>query len=356
MKKELRSPKWTKEETMIVLNFYLNHRPSIPNKNSEEILKLSSILNIYGQKNGIDLSIYPKYRNPNGVYMKCMNMKSVENPGTGLSNRATGSGIEQIVWDEYSGDPNKLKREVDQLINFNQSHSEIPNFSWLDTIIIAYKNLGGDKEFIHYSKVYLEVKKIRKSRGLTWPSSAEAQIRKNVEVRSQDSDVWDYTKPDIFEKKNPNKNTGYWKLKNYETDYDFFKKYNELPQKEQRKYTTINRIIRNTKIIRQIKEMYKNVCQICKTKIRLNNGKYYSEGAHIKPLGNNHKGKDAPNNILCLCPNCHTKLDLGVIYINDYMRVIETYSNNSWVLNFEDGHNIDIENIRYHKKYIYKLS
>ena len=253
MKKELRSPKWTKEETMIVLNFYLNHRPSIPNKNSEEILKLSSILNIYGQKNGIDLSIYPKYRNPNGVYMKCMNMKSVENPGTGLSNRATGSGIEQIVWDEYSGDPNKLKREVDQLINFNQSHSEIPNFSWLDTIIIAYKNLGGDKEFIHYSKVYLEVKKIRKSRGLTWPSSAEAQIRKNVEVRSQDSDVWDYTKPDIFEKKNPNKNTGYWKLKNYETDYDFFKKYNELPQKEQRKYTTINRIIRNTKIIRQIK-------------------------------------------------------------------------------------------------------
>ena len=78
----------------------------------------------------------------------------------------------------------------------------------------------------------------------------------------------------------------------------------------------IKRIVRYTKIIKELKALHDNTCQICSSKIEIDKNKYYSEGHHIKPLGNPHNGPYIKENIIIVCPNCHVKFDNGVIYIS----------------------------------------
>ena len=79
--------------------------------------------------------------------------------------------------------------------------------------------------------------------------------------------------------------------------------------------TTTSRIIRDTKLIRDLKEKYNNTCQICGVKLRLPNGKGYSEGHHLQKLGGIHRGPDIKENIIILCPNHHIEFDYGMIAI-----------------------------------------
>ena len=74
------------------------------------------------------------------------------------------------------------------------------------------------------------------------------------------------------------------------------------------------RVIRDTKITATVKVMYVNACQVCGTQLATRNG-YYSEGAHIRPLGKPHHGPDTMANVLCLCPNHHAAFDKGGIYL-----------------------------------------
>lgn len=71
-------------------------------------------------------------------------------------------------------------------------------------------------------------------------------------------------------------------------------------------------ILRDTAIARQVKKEEKCRCQLCQTTLSLV-GRLYAEAHHIKPLGKPHHGPDARENILCVCPTCHVKLDYGAI-------------------------------------------
>ena len=53
---------------------------------------------------------------------------------------------------------------------------------------------------------------------------------------------------------------------------------------------------------------YNHHCQVCDETLITPTG-YYSEGAHIIPLGSPHNGPDVESNILCLCPNHHLLFD-----------------------------------------------
>ena len=50
-------------------------------------------------------------------------------------------------------------------------------------------------------------------------------------------------------------------------------------------------------------------------------GRRHAEICHIKPLGRPHNGPDVPENILCLCPNCHVLLDEYSLWIDDDHKV-----------------------------------
>ena len=86
-----------------------------------------------------------------------------------------------------------------------------------------------------------------------------------------------------------------------------------------------HRVIRNTEVSLAVKKAYDHTCQFCATKLVLATGPY-AEGAHIRPLGRPHSGPDTPDNVLCLCPNCHVRFDAGVLSITSAFEVIDRLS------------------------------
>ena len=63
---------------------------------------------------------------------------------------------------------------------------------------------------------------------------------------------------------------------------------------------------RNQKIVKRLKELYNNQCQICGFTFKKDNGENYSETHHLVLLKNN--GADNIKNLVVVCPNCHKKL------------------------------------------------
>jgi hypothetical protein len=58
---------------------------------------------------------------------------------------------------------------------------------------------------------------------------------------------------------------------------------------------------------------YKHECLFCGNRLEIGEGLYYSEAAHIKPLGSPHNGPDKAGNLIVLCPNHHLQFDYGVL-------------------------------------------
>ena len=113
-----------------------------------------------------------------------------------------------------------------------------------------------------------------------------------------------------------------------------------------RREATTLRIVRDTKIARDIKALYSYECQVCGITIKTKKG-LYAEGAHIKPLGRPHNGYDSTDNMLCLCPNHHVMFDKGSFAIDESFNLIGELSG---LLNVHAKHHIDLDNLKYHRK------
>ena len=88
-----------------------------------------------------------------------------------------------------------------------------------------------------------------------------------------------------------------------------------LPLPVRRDRVHIDRIRRNQNLVRQVKLIRENTCQICAIRLGTENSPY-SEVHHIRPLGDPHIGEDILENMICVCPNCHKKLDYLYMPIN----------------------------------------
>ncbi|MFD7322752.1 YDG/SRA domain-containing protein [Streptomyces sp. NPDC059875] len=92
-----------------------------------------------------------------------------------------------------------------------------------------------------------------------------------------------------------------------------------------RRTATVERIIRDTAVARRVKQWYGYRCQVCRVALRVGaDGRSYAEGAHIQALGTDG-GPDVESNVLCLCPNCHVRLDRGAIYLTDELDVVDRF-------------------------------
>lgn len=112
-------------------------------------------------------------------------------------------------------------------------------------------------------------------------------------------------------------------------------------EEPERVQTTVLRIVRDTALARRIKRVHRWTCQLCEEVIDLPNGGRYAEAHHLKPLGGKHGGRDIEENILCLCPTCHARLDYGVMPLK--LEEIRTVS----------GHSIGPEFIAYHNDVVF---
>ncbi|MFF3907299.1 YDG/SRA domain-containing protein [Streptomyces sp. NPDC001848] len=116
----------------------------------------------------------------------------------------------------------------------------------------------------------------------------------------------------------------------------------------------MQRLVRDTAAVRRIKQLYDGECQLCGLRLLGPDGRSYSEGAHIKPLGKPHHGPDVEPNILCLCPNCHVRLDIGAVVIaDDWSVIVRASAFGADVLpklRRKGWHQVHLDYIRYHRE------
>jgi predicted restriction endonuclease len=122
-----------------------------------------------------------------------------------------------------------------------------------------------------------------------------------------------------------------------------------------RRTATVERIIRDTAVARRVKQWYGHRCQVCRVGWPVGaDGRSYAEGAHIQALGTDG-GPDVESNVLCLCPNCHVRLDRGALYLTDDLDVVDRFSEGGrslvgplWTV---DEHRIKARFARAHRRF-----
>ncbi|MGI4739998.1 MAG: YDG/SRA domain-containing protein [Janthinobacterium lividum] len=112
---------------------------------------------------------------------------------------------------------------------------------------------------------------------------------------------------------------------------------------------TVSRVIRDTRITRQVKALHGSRCQVCDERLATPAG-FYAEAAHIKPLGAPHHGTDTLANVLCLCPNHHALLDFGSFGIADDFSLLGLPGR----LRLHAQHQPDSAHLAYHRQHIYR--
>lgn len=108
----VRNAAWSRDELILALDLYLRFRASPPGKHSDEVIELSEFLNLMGQ--AVGQAANGTYRNPNGVYMKLMNFRRFDPTYTssGKVGLERGNRDEELVWQEFSGDLERLRSVV----------------------------------------------------------------------------------------------------------------------------------------------------------------------------------------------------------------------------------------------------
>lgn len=114
--------------------------------------------------------------------------------------------------------------------------------------------------------------------------------------------------------------------------------------------STVQRVIRDSKLGRQLKKLYDYKCQVCELQINTEAG-FYAEAAHIKPVGAPHNGPDLLENLLCLCPNHHLMFDKGVFCLDDRFNLIGIDGK----LHLNPKHDVSKEFLSYHRSMFGKL-
>jgi len=120
--------------------------------------------------------------------------------------------------------------------------------------------------------------------------------------------------------------------------------------------TTVTRRIRDSVMAREIKDLYGFHCQVCGLAVPAFDGRTYAEGAHVRPLGRPHLGHDVKTNLLCLCPNHHTQLDTGGLFITDDAVAIDASTRSAIaVLRWRKDHRVSVDNFRYQREELWSF-
>lgn len=123
----------------------------------------------------------------------------------------------------------------------------------------------------------------------------------------------------------------------------------------EKRVARIQRLVRDAAVARNVKALHGGECQACGLRLVGPDERPYSEGAHIRPLGQPHNGPDVEPNVLCLCPNCHVRLDIGAIVIeDDWSIIVRSGALGGSVLpklRRLTKHKVHLDYIRYHRDY-----
>jgi 5-methylcytosine-specific restriction endonuclease McrA len=101
--------------------------------------------------------------------------------------------------------------------------------------------------------------------------------------------------------------------------------------------------------VRKLKHWYQDRCQMCGTVLVLPPPRHRSsEAAHIRAREDG--GPDVVENLLCLCPNCHTRFDAGALVLTDNLMILDTVTGElGKKITVHRWHFIDTQYVRYHR-------
>jgi predicted restriction endonuclease len=99
-----------------------------------------------------------------------------------------------------------------------------------------------------------------------------------------------------------------------------FDKQNKRKNRKDRYETHSSQMSRSEKLSKQLKQLYFNTCQVCRTRVDIGSGEFYSETHHIQPRAEG--GPDVQENMIVLCSNCHKMFDLRAITIDLVKRTV----------------------------------
>jgi predicted HNH restriction endonuclease len=204
--------------------------------------------------------------------------------------------------------------------------------SWVEDIVAALTALGGTGS---YNDIYTEVERIHQDLPRSWKEI----IRSRIEQRSSDSAAFQGREDLFFSVEGLGH--GVWGLREMVQDSSVavdISAGNEAPGRAEQ---TTYRVLRDTRLARQLKLLHRNRCQLCGETLRISEAETYSEAHHIIPLGSKHNGPDMAGNIIVLCPNHHALCDMGAIQLNrpDIRTAV--------------GHDISDESLKYHNDRIF---
>lgn len=101
---------WTRDELILALDLYMQDPARSWDDTDTEVIELSGLLQrlapLLGLKGG------PTFRNPNGVAMKLMNLRSLDPQHTGAGRKGlpAGSRADRAVWEEFAADVPRLRQ------------------------------------------------------------------------------------------------------------------------------------------------------------------------------------------------------------------------------------------------------
>lgn len=210
---------------------------------------------------------------------------------------------------------------------------DAPMASWLDDIVDSFEAIGGSGTL---SDVYSELESRRPDRPPSWQSG----VRRMIQDHSSDSAGFKGGVDLFFSVEGLGQ--GVWGLRALVEPTPVAVDLDAGEASPGRAVQTVYRILRDTKLARQVKLLHRDECQICGEALRLSGERTYSEAHHIVPVGSDHNGPDTPENIIVLCPNHHALCDYGAIAL-DRARLRRIA-----------GHSVSDESIRYHNEHIYQ--
>jgi len=94
---KIKNPLWTRDELIIATAFYKEHAPHIPSKTDERLIQLANEIRSLAMSLGLFGN--NTFRNPNGVYMKLMELKKYDPEYLGKGLGRNRRSLEQEVWD-----------------------------------------------------------------------------------------------------------------------------------------------------------------------------------------------------------------------------------------------------------------
>src|SRR6266571_72486 len=98
------NPNWTRDETILALDLYLDLKGQIPSEDDRRVRELSELLRRYPYH--AVAARKESFRNPAGVGFKLQNLRQVAT-GKGLANV---SEMDRLVWRDLGNDPARTKR------------------------------------------------------------------------------------------------------------------------------------------------------------------------------------------------------------------------------------------------------